>query len=878
VKDEDVKMEDVKSSVKKEEHASQSEQDEVKPASPSKKRTVSAKDDAEEAHNSDASEPPAKKPRQKPAEKPKQKKGIAVKKMVAKTAVKMEPVEIDDEEEDEPRRAKKAKVAPEKASPEPTPSAQETEASDAEEEAPTKRKAGPKAATTKTKTTKAVDSTPDADAELEKASDEDSVSEAESEEEDEKPEVAAKARAKIQSTLKATGKEAYPDWKAGDPVPYAALCTTFSKIELTTKRLEIMAHCSAFMRQVARLTPNDLQPTVLLMVGKLAADYAGIELGIGESLIMKAIGESTGRNLKIIKEDQQKIGDLGLVAAKSRQNQPTMFKPKPLTIRGVHEGLLKIATVEGQGAQGRKVDGIKKLLSSADTNLAKGQSVDITKDKGGPSEAKFIIRALEGKMRLGLADKTVQVSLAHAMVFHTVSQDNNKIPSESDLKKGEEVFKAVYNELPAYEVVVPALLKDGIWKLRENCRLQPGVPLKPMLAKPTKSIGEVLDRFEGKDFTCEYKYDGERAQIHFVSHDADEEFVATAAPAAGKSDRGVANIFSRNSEDLSKKYPDILSKLPTWVKKGTKSFVLDCETVAWDVEKKAVLPFQQLMTRKKKDVKIEDVKVKVCVFAFDLLYLDGEALVNKPFRERREHMYSAFEEIEGEFIFAKYGNTREIEEIQTLLEDSVKGGCEGLMVKMLDGVESHYEPSRRSQNWLKVKKDYLAGVGDSLDLVVLGAYYGKGKRTSVYGAFLLACYNPSTEKYETVCNIGTGFSEALLTELHDTLSPLVIDRPKPFYDHSSGKNDQPDVWFEPKFVWEVKTADLTLSPRYRAAASEVGDGTHKGVSLRFPRYIQAREDKKPDDATSSRQVAEMYRKQESVGKNKGPAVDDDFEY
>jgi DNA ligase-1 len=878
VKNEDVKMEDVKSSVKKEEHASQSEQDELKPTSPSKKRTVSGKDDAEEAHSSDADEPPAKKPRQKPAEKPKQKKGIAVKKTVAKTAVKMEPVEIDDDEEEEPRPAKKAKVAPKKASPKPAPSAQETEASDAEEEAPIKRKTGPKKSTAPTtKTTKAVDSTPEADVEVDKASDEDSVSEAESEE-DEKPEVAAKARAKVQSTLKATGKEAYPDWKAGDPVPYAALCTTFSKIELTTKRLEIMAHCSAFMRQVARLTPNDLQPTVLLMVGKLAADYAGIELGIGESLIMKAIGESTGRNLKIIKEDQQKIGDLGLVAAKSRQNQPTMFKPKPLTIRGVHEGLLKIATVEGQGAQGRKVDGIKKLLSSADTNLAKGQSVDITKDKGGPSEAKFIIRALEGKMRLGLADKTVQVSLAHAMVFHTVSKDNNKIPSESDLKKGEEVFKAVYNELPAYEVVVPALLKDGIWKLRENCRLQPGVPLKPMLAKPTKSIGEVLDRFEGKDFTCEYKYDGERAQIHFVSHDADEEFVATAAPAAGKSDRGIANIFSRNSEDLSKKYPDILSKLPTWVKKGTKSFVLDCETVAWDVEKKAVLPFQQLMTRKKKDVKIEDVKVKVCVFAFDLLYLDGEALVNKPFRERREHMYSAFEEIEGEFIFAKYGNTREIEEIQTLLEDSVKGGCEGLMVKMLDGVESHYEPSRRSQNWLKVKKDYLAGVGDSLDLVVLGAYYGKGKRTSVYGAFLLACYNPSTEKYESVCNIGTGFSEALLTELHDTLSPLVIDRPKPFYDHSTGKNDQPDVWFEPKFVWEVKTADLTLSPRYRAAASEVGDGTHKGVSLRFPRYIQAREDKKPDDATSSRQVAEMYRKQESVGKNKGPAADDDFEY
>ncbi|KAF2722664.1 ATP-dependent DNA ligase [Polychaeton citri CBS 116435] len=699
-----------------------------------------------------------------------------------------------------------------------------------------------------------------------------------SDEEDQKPKLTVKAREKVQSTLKSTDRPAYPDWKPNEPVPYAALCTTFSKIEMTTKRLEILALTAVFLQQVLRLTPNDVLPTVLLMQGKLAADFEGVELGIGESLIMKAIGETTGRNLKIIKEDQARIGDLGLVAAKSRQNQPTMFKPKPLTVRSVHEGLMKIATVEGQGSQGRKVDGIKKLLSAADTSLPKGQSIDITQNKGGPSEAKFIIRALEGKMRLGLADKSLQVALAHAIVAHDVSKDGGRTPSEADIKKGEELFKSVYNELPSYEAIVPALLQGGIWKLRDACKLRPGVPLKPMLAKPTKSIGEVLDRFEGKDFTCEYKYDGERAQIHFVDHNADEDFAAAIAPLAGKSERGISNIFSRNSEDLSKKYPDILQKLPTWVKKTTKSFVLDCETVAWDVETKHVLPFQQLMTRKRKDVKADDVKVKVCVFAFDILFLNGEALVNKPFRERRDLLYSAFEEVEGEFSFAKFGNSREIDEIQVLLEESIKASCEGLMVKMLDGVESHYEPSRRSQNWLKVKKDYLSGAGDSLDLVVLGAYYGKGKRTSVYGAFQLACFNPSTEMYETVCNIGTGFSEVVLQELYDTLSPIVIDRPKPFYNHSEGKNDQPDVWFEPRFVWEVKTADLTLSPRYRAAAAEVGDGSHKGVSLRFPRFIRIRDDKKPDAATTSRQVAEMYRAQEHVGKDKKPGVDDDFEY
>lgn len=223
-----------------------------------------------------------------------------------------------------------------------------------------------------------------------------------------------------------------------------------------------------------------------------------------------------------------------------------------------------------------------------------------------------------------------------------------------------------------------------------------------MLAKPTKAITEVLDRFEDQTFTCEFKYDGERAQIHYVAKDSLNQYKGastTAKPAGG----GIAAIFSRNSEDLSKKYPDILEKLSTWVKDDTKSFVLDCETVAWDVVEKKVLPFQQLMTRKKKDVKVEDVKVKVCVFAFDLLFLNGEAVVEKSLRERRELLHSAFVPVEGEFQFATSMNGREIDEIQTFLDESVKASCEGLMVKMLDGVESGYEPSKRSRNWLKVR-------------------------------------------------------------------------------------------------------------------------------------------------------------------------------
>lgn len=683
--------------------------------------------------------------------------------------------------------------------------------------------------------------------------------------------------AKIQATIQNTNKTPYLDWKAGDPVPYAALCTTFSLIEMTTKRLQITAYCSQFIQQVLRLTPADLLPTIQLMLNKLAADYAGIELGIGESLIMKAIGESSGRSLPVIKDDHRKIGDLGLVAAKSKSKQGQMFKPKPLTVRGVHQGLLEIAKMEGHGSQDQKVRAINKLLASADAST--GKTIDIEKDKGGPSEAKFIVRFLEGKLRLGLAEKTVIIALAQAVVTWEASKKNKAVSTEQ-LAKGEAALKSVYSELPSYEVIIPAMLEHGIMHLHESCKLQPGVPLKPMLAKPTKSITEVLDRFEGKDFTCEYKYDGERAQIHYVAPEEQSEYPAAQdnLKKDPKTFKGLAAVFSRNSEDLSRKYPDILEKLNSWIKPETKSFVLDCEAVAWDPKEKKVLPFQQLMTRKRKDVKTSDITVKVCVFAFDLLFHNGEALVKQSFRERRQLLHQAFTPVEGEFAFAQYSDGKEIEEIQHQLDEAVKASCEGLMVKMLDTEESGYEPSKRSRNWLKVKKDYLAGIGDSIDLVVLGAYYGKGKRTNWYGAFLLASYNPDTQNFEAVCNIGTGFSEALLNELFTQLSEIVIERPKPFYMHSSVTKDQPDVWFEARYVWEVKTADLTLSPRYVAAIDEMGG--QKGISLRFPRFIQRRDDKKPEDATTSSAIAEMYRKQEVVTKgNAGKAgIDDDFEY
>ncbi|GAA6053890.1 hypothetical protein JCM3770_005319 [Rhodotorula araucariae] len=674
---------------------------------------------------------------------------------------------------------------------------------------------------------------------------EDDEDDEDDDEDEEDKEEQKKAAVKIADIFSKSSKadKTQTSWKAGEPVPYAALTSTFSKIDGTTKRLEISAYLTHFLVEVITKTPEDLLKAVYLCINRLAPEYESLELGIGESLLMKAIGESCGRTLAQVKAEYKKIGDLGEVAYNSRTRQKTLFKSKPLTVRGVFDDLKKVAKTSGKDSQGRKVGIIKSLL-------AKCEGV----------ETKFLIRSLEGKLRIGLAERTVLVSLAHAAVTAEHEQSGKKWSRErlsAQLEEGAEIVKSVFSEIPSYDLVIPALLDKGVAHLHEACSLTPGIPLKPMLAKPTKAITEVLDRFEGKHFTCEYKYDGERAQIHFLED-------------------GTVRVFSRNSEDMSVKYPEFVRQLARAIKPNTRSFVIDAEAVAWDAEEKRLLEFQKLSTRKRKDVKAEDIKVKVHLFAFDLLYLNGEPLLEKSLRERRELLREHLQPVEGEFAFAESEDASTVDEIQMFLDRSIKDGCEGLMVKMLEGEGASYAPSRRSIHWLKLKKDYLQGVGDSFDLVVIGGDYGKGKRTNVYGAFHLACYDAETDTYQMICKIGTGFSDEALKAHHETLQPLELAQKKGYYDIGDAKG--PDVFFEPKVVWEVLAADLSLSPIYPAAKGLCDN--ERGISLRFPRFIKIRDDKGPEDSTEPERIAAAYRKQaiQAGGgkRRKGEAVEDDL--
>uniref|UniRef100_A0A3Q2NV85 DNA ligase n=1 Tax=Fundulus heteroclitus TaxID=8078 RepID=A0A3Q2NV85_FUNHE len=478
------------------------------------------------------------------------------------------------------------------------------------------------------------------------------------------------------------------------------------------------------------------------------------------------------------------------------------------------------------------------------------------------SEARYIVRSLAGKLRIGLAEQSVLCALSQAVCLTPPGQGFP--PAVIDAGKGmsaesrrawiEEkslILKQTYCEMPNYDVIIPVLLKEGIDQLPKHCKLTPGIPLRPMLAHPTKGVGEVMKKFDEAAFTCEYKYDGERAQIHIL-------------------ESGEVRVFSRNQEDNTSKYPDIISRVPKVKKDSVVSCVLDTEAVAWDREKKQIQPFQVLTTRKRKDVDASEIKVQVCVYAFDLLYLNGESLVRQPLCRRRELLRESFTEVEGEFVFARAIDSHDTETIAEFLEQSVRDSCEGLMVKTLEK-DATYEIAKRSHNWLKLKKDYLDGVGDTMDLCVIGAYLGKGKRTGTYGGFLLACYDEENEEFQSVCKIGTGFKDEDL-EQHYTFLKVKLS-PRAYYrvDQSA----EPDVWLDAVQVWEVKCADLSLSPVYKAAMGLVD--AEKGISLRFPRFLRIRDDKKPEDATTGAQIADLYKKQQQI-QNQGEKGDPEDYY
>ena len=576
---------------------------------------------------------------------------------------------------------------------------------------------------------------------------------------------------------------------------YSLVAETFERIEATTKRLEM----TDYLVELLKKTPPEIvREVVYLTTGRLCPDYIGLELGIADKLAIRAIALASGHPVKEVSELYKKTGDLGLTAQQllEKKGQATLFRT-PLTVKKVYATLYKIAEATGPGSIDQKVRWLAGLLTDAT-----------------PKEAKYIIRMVTGRLRLGIADMTVLDALAAAYAGG---------------REYRPILERAYNISSDLGAVAEAVAKGGLEALKKF-RIEVGRPVRPMLAERLTTAKEIIEKL-GR-CAAEWKMDGLRMQIH------------------KDGDRVV--IFSRRLENLTEQFPDAVELAKTHIK--AEKAIVECEAVAVNPDTGELMPFQELMHRRRKyGIERAMKEYPVALYMFDVLYVDGEDYTLKPYIERRKRLEELIIQDEQVIVIPSI-ITDDPAEMERFFEKAVQEGCEGLMVKDL---HAEYKAGAREYAWIKLKREYQAELTDTIDLVIVGAFHGRGKRAGKYGAFLLAAYDPETDTFKATTKVGTGFTDEDLEMFPKLLEPYKIEHRHPRVD--AGEIEA-DVWFVPKIVIEIIASEITLSPTYPCGMNAIREGS--GLALRFPKFTgRIRDDKAPEDATTEKELIEMYQQQ-----------------
>ena len=579
---------------------------------------------------------------------------------------------------------------------------------------------------------------------------------------------------------------------------YSRLVETYQKIEGTTKRLEI----TKLLVDLLKETPADIiDKVVYLTQGELYPDYLGIEIGIAEKLAIKALAIVSAVKEPRIADEYRRRGDLGdaaeaLLAGKTQVG----LRNERLTVEEVYTILDRIAKSSGPGSVESKIRQLTSLIS-----------------KASPIEAKYVTRTALGRLRLGVADMTLLDALAHALASG---------------KESKPLLEQAYNRSSDLGFVARALASGGIDALR-SFKVTVGRPIRPMLAERLSDPQEILEKMNGRA-AAEYKYDGLRIQAHL-------------------SNRKVT-LFSRRLENITDQFPD----LHTLLKQGIADdeLILEGEAVPVDPSTGELLPFQLVSQRRGRKYELEKTiqEIPVALFAFDLLYNNGVDYTQLEFPRRREALAKIIRRSE------KLDLSRQIivnkpEQLDDFMQQAVADGCEGLMIKSI-GPDSIYKAGARGWGWIKYKREYKSEMQDTVDLVVVGAFAGRGRRGGTYGALLLAAYDEKDDVFRTACKCGSGFKDEDLAKLPDILEKFNISHRHPRVDSKI----VPDTWFVPGLVLEVIGAEITLSPIHTCGLNSIRPGA--GLAIRFPRFTgKYRTEKSPEDATTTKEIVEMYRSQ-----------------
>jgi DNA ligase-1 len=584
-----------------------------------------------------------------------------------------------------------------------------------------------------------------------------------------------------------------------DGLPFRTLSDAFEKLEHTSSRKQLTSILADLLRQV---DATAIAEVAYLLQGRVAPLYQPIEFGLGERSVERAVGEVYGIDPAEVRSHYARVGDLGLVVAELASASP---RTSDRSVRDVFAQLRSIADISGAGSGERKLAVLRGLLNDLD-----------------PTSAKHLVRIPLGNSRLGVGDATILAAFNEARLSGT--------------KSDQAILEGAYNRTSDLGLLGDTLWTDGAEGV-EKLQVMVGRPIRPQLAERLPDVPSLLDKLGGRAH-AQWKFDGVRVQLHLDRKQPAGEQV---------------RLFSRSLESMTSMFPELVEGVLQQVRAETA--ILDSEALAFNPASEEFLPFQET-TRRRRKHGVGDLATELPLKAmvFDVMYRDGQALLDRPLLDRinlMEQMVSGTDVLQPEAGVV----VDDADKLDEMFEDALERGLEGLVVKRVD---SPYQAGARNFNWVKLKRHSRGALEDTIDCVLLGYFVGRGKRVGLgVGALLVGVYDAAADEFKSVTKIGTGLSDEQWREVAERAAPYRAEQ-RPARVSSK---IVPSVWLEPKIVVEVLADEITSSPNHTA-----------GYALRFPRVIRFRDaDKRPEDATTLAELIELYEAQRVRPSESDPA-------
>jgi DNA ligase-1 len=575
---------------------------------------------------------------------------------------------------------------------------------------------------------------------------------------------------------------------------FSVLADYFEQLEANSSRLELTRILSSLFKEVSK---DEIDKVVYLLQGRVAPFFEPIEMGMADRMVAQALAKSYKVGAEEVDKLNTKLGDMGLVA--QDLSQRSKMKSQNLLVTEIFSELFKITATGGGGSVEKKIFILSALL-----------------EKMNPLEAKYLIRIVLSRLRLGIGDPTVLDALSVAKLGD---------------KSARPILEEAYNKTSDLGFVAKTFYEKGLEEIKKT-KLQIGKPIRPALAERLPDAESIIKRV-GSEFASEPKFDGLRNQVHL--------------------DHADVKIFSRNLENMTDMFPDLAEAVKKEVKASTA--ILEGEALAYNPVTGEFLPFQETTKRRRKyDISEFAQKLPLKLFAFDLLYLNGKDITSLPYEERRKQLSSIIPSSE-KILVSDEKILHSAAELKEMFNEEISAGLEGIMIKKLD---SPYKAGARGFHWIKFKRMAAGELSDTIDCVLLGIYTGTGKRTEFgVGGLLVGVYNDKEDRFDTVSKLGTGLTDDEWRSIRAMADKIRVEK-KPARVNSIL---EPSFWVDPSIVLEVFADEITRSPVH--TAGKVGD--EPGYALRFPRLVSFRSaDKRAEDCTTVEELVEMYRQQKNV--------------